>query len=283
MTNRSTGHGRKRGSFARVPTNLLLSDLGAHAIAVWAALAVHDKKDDAIVFPTLTTISNLAGISINPVRAAIRVLAATGWVTPRQRSKKGSVTSTEYRLDYGHATVSPGDMVETETAAENGPTVSPGDMATVSLSGGPPYHQVTQKYKKEIEEGKQTRSVAAQATPSPQNGLDVGNSANTPACFADGIPFAMPYSYDDGTLYADVFWWAECYLPELFAETPTQRDFALYATWTREEYEDFVIQAVYQCSIDAGGIPYHQHQHADPKLITPKIKPLSEQETEKCS
>jgi DNA-binding transcriptional MocR family regulator len=142
MQTRARGGGM---SFARFPNKLLEAKLGLHANAVFGALAYHDKQNTGVVFPNLRTIADLAGLSINPVRAALRKLSEEGWIEIRERNKRGSVASSEYRLNYKH-TVSRRDTAT--VSPEDTATVSP----TVSFRGLSPYHRVTPNKKKEKEE-----------------------------------------------------------------------------------------------------------------------------------
>jgi hypothetical protein len=144
--------------FARLPGRLIESKLGLHAVVVFAGLAFHDRKNDGVVFPRLTTLAELVGLSVNSVRKALQILAAAGWIEIRERDRKGSVSSAEYQLNYNHfavsrhdtATVSPGDMVAVSPRdMDKAPTVSSSDTATVSKSEVSPYHPVTRNKKKE--------------------------------------------------------------------------------------------------------------------------------------
>ena len=133
--------------FARLPSELLESKLGLHSIAVFGALAFHDKKNDGVVFPRLTTIGELADLSINSVRKALQILAAAGWIEIREQGRKGSVAWSEYRLNYNH-TVSRADTVtvskpDTATVSSSDTVESPTVSSTVSKSGLSPYHPVT--------------------------------------------------------------------------------------------------------------------------------------------
>jgi Helix-turn-helix domain len=152
--------------FARLPSGLILSRLGLHANAVFTALALHDRKNDGVVFPRLTTIAELADLSVNSVRKALQVLASAGWIEIHERERKGSVVSSEYRLNYNNATVSRGDMATVSSGdTDSASTVSPSDTATVSKTGVSPYHPVTRNKKKEIDKYKDT---AQNFTPAPE-------------------------------------------------------------------------------------------------------------------
>lgn len=90
------GHDRRGWNHARIDKDLLVDDkLGAYEIAVYVGLAMHAEAQTGRCFPSLATLGKYIRASEPTVRAALKVLIDTGYVTcERHRGK-----ATEYWLE----------------------------------------------------------------------------------------------------------------------------------------------------------------------------------------
>ena len=166
-----------------------------------------DKKHGERAYMSIETLAGQTHRSTRTVQRSLKKLEERGLIV--RDNKKGGKGNDElrYRLPspkevevFDHQRVTKGDTFDDQRVTFS---ASKGDISVHAL------------YEQEQRE-EQPRSGAAQATAQSDKkpSLDAGSSADTspPECFADAIPFWEPFFADDGTLYADVFWWAEAYL-----------------------------------------------------------------------
>jgi hypothetical protein len=135
--NRTTYKRKVPPRYGRTPHALLEARLGIHANAVFQALAYHDGG--GVICPSLATICKVAGLSVNSVRDALKVLVKNGWVEQRELSRKGCMVTVEYILHYelpGRATMSSGDTVN-QTTMSSGDTVKQGTVSNHDVKKDP--------------------------------------------------------------------------------------------------------------------------------------------------
>ncbi len=110
--------------FAKIPHELLEAGLGAHALAVYAAIARYADFSTGICSefsPSLKKIGEITGLCKNSVRKALAVLQASGFLRIRQVRRRGAAEWPEYQLT--------GSCYEPVTGASGEPVAASRDHA----------------------------------------------------------------------------------------------------------------------------------------------------------
>jgi len=96
--------------FVKVPYALLDdSRLSSAARLVWIALARHADYENHTAYPSLQRLADLSGLGLTSVKAAIRLLEATGWI---RHTRRGKGMSNYYRVVMDAGRLSPPQVMD---------------------------------------------------------------------------------------------------------------------------------------------------------------------------
>jgi hypothetical protein len=90
----------RRGGWFWVTNELILRDgakIGPYGIAVYNALAVHANAE-GVCFPSVKTIAEIVGCSVNKARDSLKMLESMGWIRIEERKENQEYQSNLYIL-----------------------------------------------------------------------------------------------------------------------------------------------------------------------------------------